>query len=84
MNCNEARLLMSAALDGELSVTEKQQFHEHLPKCNDCCEEFDEAKKTKMIIKGCIIRLKAPQKLVDSILHLTNCNSMKIEESPLM
>jgi len=63
---------MSAAVDGELSSTEEQQFLSHLTKCKECTEEFDEAKKTKLIIKERVVRFKAPLSLVNSIMQLTS------------
>lgn len=36
MNCEEALLLISAALDGELNETEHQALNEHLSTCADC------------------------------------------------
>ena len=64
---------MSAAVDGEISFEEEKFFFSHLSECKECREEFEEAKKTKMIIKERIIQFKAPQTLIDSIMQLTNC-----------
>ncbi|MEI7934218.1 MAG: zf-HC2 domain-containing protein [Chlorobiaceae bacterium] len=75
MNCKTARVLMSAAVDGEISFKEEKGFLSHLSECKGCCEEFDDAKKTKMIIKERILQFKAPQALIDSIMQLTNCNT---------
>jgi len=69
---------MSAAVDGELSITEEQQFFRHLAECLACTAEFEEAQKTKMIIKERIIRFKAPQTLIDSIMQLTNLTPNEI------
>ena len=63
---------MSAAVDYELSLKEEQSFLLHLSECKECQDEFDEAKKTKMIIKEKIVQFKAPQSLIDSIMELTN------------
>jgi predicted anti-sigma-YlaC factor YlaD len=72
MNCQKARVLMSAAVDFELSLKEEQGFLLHLSECKECTDEFDEAKKTKMIIKEKIVQFKAPQSLIDSIMELTS------------
>ena len=66
---------MSAAVDGEISFKEEKGFFSHISECKKCREEFDDAKKTKMIIKERIIQFKAPQTLIDSIMQLTNCNT---------
>ncbi|MEI6639911.1 MAG: zf-HC2 domain-containing protein [Chlorobium sp.] len=65
-------MLISAAVDGELSFTEKQQFLLHISKCEGCYGEFDDAQRTKMIIKERVVRFKAPQTLINSIMQLTS------------
>jgi len=72
MNCNEACVLISAAVDGELSFMEEQQFNLHLAECKDCAAEFCDAQKTKLIIKERVVRFKAPQTLINSIMQLTS------------
>ncbi len=71
MNCKKAQALLSAAVDGELSLKEQQEFEAHIAKCADCQREFREAQKTKNIIREKIVRFKAPQSLVNSIIRLT-------------
>lgn len=71
MNCKQAQALMSAAVDGELTLNEQEGFEKHIMKCPTCFSEFKEAQKTKSIIKEKITRFKAPQSLVNSILKLT-------------
>ena len=71
MNCKKAQALLSAAVDGELSLKEQQDFDSHIDMCTDCHREFREAQKTKNIIREKIIRFKAPQSLVNSIIRLT-------------
>lgn len=63
---------MSAAVDGELTLNEKKGFEEHILTCRTCLAEFKEAQKTKSIIREKIIRFKAPQSLVNSILKLSD------------
>lgn len=63
-------VLMSCAIDGELTSAEEQEFTRHIAECPECAEEYSEAKKTKMIIQEKIFRVKAPQSLVESILGL--------------
>lgn len=74
---------MSAAVDGEISFTEEQDFLLHLSQCKRCREEFDDAKKTKMIIKERIIRFRAPQALITTIMQLTDFNTRETEETLL-
>jgi anti-sigma factor RsiW len=72
MICKKATVLMSAAIDGELSVAEDEELTLHLANCPECLAEFEEAKKTKIIIRERILRFKAPQALVDSIVKMTS------------
>ena len=74
---------MSAAVDGEISFEEEMVFHAHLSECKECREEFEDAKKTKMIIKERIIQCKAPQALITAIMQLTDCSTMETEETIL-
>jgi hypothetical protein len=74
---------MSCALDGELTSKEEQEFLLHLSECQECSREFTEAKKTKMIIREKIVRFKAPQALVDSIIRLGALSSPSAEETIL-
>ena len=71
MTCNEARLLMSAAVDCELSIIEEEQLQQHFALCPNCCLEFEAVKKTKLIVRARLIQFKAPQSLVNSIMQLT-------------
>ena len=72
MNCNKATVLMSAAIDGELTAKETEELSEHLAECPQCRSEFQEAKNTKIIIRERIVRVKAPKNLVDSIVRMTS------------
>ncbi len=75
MNCNKAKVLMSAALDGELTAQEELELTRHLDECSECREYFQDAKKTKVIIRERIVRVKAPQNLVESIVRMTSITS---------
>ncbi len=83
MNCKQAGVLISASVDGELSTGEEREFLLHLSVCTGCRAEFDDAKKTKMIVKEKIIRFKAPESLIASIMQLTCFNTKEHEESIL-
>jgi anti-sigma factor RsiW len=75
MNCNKAKVLMSAAIDGELTPKEEEELAQHFAVCPECREGFLDAKKTKIIIKERIVRVKAPSTLVESIVRLTSFTS---------
>ncbi len=68
---------MSAAVDCELTVKEEEGFLLHLSECKECKDEFEDAKKTKMIIKEKIVQFKAPQSLFNSIMELTSASSVE-------
>jgi anti-sigma factor RsiW len=72
MNCKKATVLMSAAIDGELSVQEEEELMLHIAQCPECAAEFQDAKKTKIIVQERIVRFQAPQSLVDSIVKMTS------------
>jgi anti-sigma factor RsiW len=72
MNCNKAMVLMSAAIDGELTPKEDEELAQHLADCPECRVEFQDAKKTKIIIRERVVRVKAPSALIESITRLTN------------
>ncbi|MEI7788037.1 MAG: zf-HC2 domain-containing protein [Chlorobiaceae bacterium] len=80
MNCHKACVLMSAAVDSELSLKEEQGFFLHLSECKKCKDEFEEAKKTKLIIKEKIVQFKAPKTLINSIMELTSLSTMEHED----
>ncbi len=74
---------MSAAVDCELSIKEEKGFLQHLSECKECKNEFEEAKKTKMIIKEKIVQFKAPQTLINSIMELTSIGTIEHEDTLL-
>jgi predicted anti-sigma-YlaC factor YlaD len=49
MNCDEIKILLSALLDGELSIEEKKMVTEHLANCDNCREEYVKMKKLKEV-----------------------------------
>jgi len=63
---------MSAAIDGELTQKEEEELAQHLAECPACRAEFQDAKKTKIIIRERMVRVKAPRTLVESIVRLTS------------
>ena len=83
MNCKKAGVFISASVDGELSLIEEQEFLLHLSECKECSLEFEEAKRTKMIIREKIIKFKAPQALIRSIMQLTSFSTKEHEDTLL-
>lgn len=71
MICNKAKVLMSAAIDGELTAKEEEELSDHLATCAQCRDEFQEAKNTKIIIQERMVRVKAPKNLIESIVRMT-------------
>ena len=47
MNCDQAKPLMMAYLDGELSSVDRTQFEAHVAECQVCKQELDEFAKLK-------------------------------------
>lgn len=72
---------MSAYIDGELSLNDEQEFLLHLSECEPCRTEFEDAKRTKMIIRDKIIQFKAPQALIISIMQLTSFSTVEHEDT---
>ena len=66
---------MSAAIDGELTPKEEEELVSHLAKCPECRTEFQDAKNTKVIIRERIVRVQAPQTLLESIVRMTTVSS---------
>ena len=70
---------MSVAVDGELTVKEEHLFLLHLSECEMCRIEYEEAKKTKLIIREKIVRFNAPASLVTMIMQLSDVDAKKAE-----
>jgi len=49
MKCEEAKILLSGLLDGELNIEEKDAITEHLEKCSDCLNEYSRLLKLKEV-----------------------------------
>ena len=64
-------VLMSAAIDGELTSKEENELLSHLDECPECRAEFQDAKNTKIILRERIVRVMAPQNLMESIINMT-------------
>jgi anti-sigma factor RsiW len=68
-------VLMSAAIDGELTPKEEEELVSHLAECPECRAEFQDAKNTKIIIRERIVRVQAPKTLLESIVRMTTVSS---------
>ncbi|MCD4713293.1 MAG: DUF4349 domain-containing protein [Clostridiales bacterium] len=44
MNCEQARLLMNAAIDGDINEHERSKLDQHIDSCEACTVEFEELK----------------------------------------
>jgi len=44
MNCEQARLLMNAAIDGDINEHERSKLEQHIDSCEACTVEFEELK----------------------------------------
>ncbi|NTW51826.1 MAG: zf-HC2 domain-containing protein [Chlorobiaceae bacterium] len=71
MICTKAMVLMSAAIDGELTAKEEQDLLTHLDECAECRAEYQDARNTKVILRERIVRVQAPQTLMDSIINMS-------------
>ncbi|MBD3170634.1 MAG: hypothetical protein GF307_14210 [candidate division Zixibacteria bacterium] len=47
MNCQQAMILISGKLDGELDPRQEELLDEHLQQCADCRQEYDELLRIK-------------------------------------
>lgn len=63
MECIEARNLLCAYLDGELSSEEKASFEEHLMSCPVCRAELEDHRCIKSLIQKQCLRVVAPEYL---------------------
>jgi predicted anti-sigma-YlaC factor YlaD len=49
MNCEQARILVSGLVDGELDLEEKKIVSDHIASCPDCRREYARLKKLKEV-----------------------------------
>ena len=66
MKCKEIRSLLSAYLDDELGLDEKQAIKSHLEECKDCSELLLELKETKSLL-GQITEEPVPQEVAEKV-----------------
>lgn len=52
MRCKSARILLSASLDGELSLRERSALDRHLVSCVSCSQEMEKLAKVREIMSG--------------------------------
>lgn len=50
MNCNDVRPLINAFIDGELAELEARRVEHHIEKCESCCAEAGQFRKTRDLI----------------------------------
>ncbi len=73
--CTDQRGLLSAAIDGELTPTERATLDEHLRSCPSCRVALAMERETKALIQRRAPRVSAPPELVDAIRRLTRPES---------
>ncbi len=49
MNCEQAKILLSGLVDGELNLEEKKIVSDHIASCSDCRREYARLKKLKEV-----------------------------------
>jgi hypothetical protein len=68
MTCPEVRELLSALLDGAVSVAERQAIEAHLPACAECRRELAELRETVALLKR-LPPVHAPAGFVDRVVE---------------
>jgi len=68
MNCHDARELLSALVDGELTPDDQRQVEAHLAGCADCRKERERLGST-IVLLGQLDRPRAPVGFVDRVLE---------------
>jgi mycothiol system anti-sigma-R factor len=63
MNCDEARLMMHALIDGELDAGHARDIEAHLAACQRCAAELGQMRELRQLLSGASLGLKAPASL---------------------
>ena len=63
MNCDEARLMMHAMIDGELDAGHARDVEAHLAGCQRCAAELGQMRELRQLLSGVNLGLKAPERL---------------------
>lgn len=67
MRCVEVHDLINRELDGDLTVEEQQQLHEHISACSECLELFESLQAISTQLAA-LPKISPPLSIVDSIL----------------
>lgn len=67
MDCKEAKELLNALADGELSEKEKEEILSHIAVCEDCKNEYDEIKAIKKEFENLSVSIDG--RLADSVME---------------
>ncbi len=67
MNCNQAKSLIEADVDGELELTAHLDLQEHLRACSDCARQADQVRARAQTLRDSLPRHRAPAGLADRI-----------------
>jgi anti-sigma factor RsiW len=63
MNCDEARLMLHALLDGELDAGHAREVETHLAGCARCATEFQQMRDMRGAVRNADLRFTAPAAL---------------------
>ena len=63
MNCDEAKLMLHALLDGELDAGHAREVETHLTGCPRCAAEFRQMREMRQAMTGTDLRFAAPLSL---------------------
>jgi mycothiol system anti-sigma-R factor len=63
MNCEEAKILLHALLDGELDAGHASEVEAHIAGCADCTEELAAQREMKRVLAATNLRYAAPPAL---------------------
>lgn len=74
MNCEQMTMLLSAYLDGELSVQEEKQMQEHLEQCADCRALLEQLQTLHTSFSD-LEEIPAPEGFVDGVMSRIQAES---------
>jgi mycothiol system anti-sigma-R factor len=82
MNCEEARELITALIDNEVSNLERSLIEGHLQDCSRCLRSYEQERALKQAIHRVALSINAPQELKGKI--LADQGTPPIERKPLI
>jgi len=79
MKCDDARLQMNSAIDGEISQDNLSKLNDHLDHCEQCTVEYEELKYLKELMGE--IEMKELPKEFESELHLKLIEERRLNQN---